>query len=347
MAHSHKSPVDFEKEAAILREHFSQAETEILLMIKKHCMYGSKNPKKWRIIQTVRINKFKRELKAYIKRFKSNSKHKIDKLVYSVYLDCIEEYEHEMKGRYEAKEVRQNDNDYLFESNELTSISDDIANKMQKGALSKYKETIKSTDDESNNTLDYAIAASLINIAGDGIKSVIDNSGRKYRPGSYLELAGRGAFFHIGLNAMRRVLGAYDHELVQVSAHELSCPRCAPWQGEILSVNYESRNYMSLQQAEDEGLFHPNCHHFLYPYFDGEETEEPIEYDEEAYEAQQKQRYYERGIREWKLKNKLAEGKLKPYTARKINEWEDNLKQHLEDYPYLVRELDREKIKAS
>ncbi|EAG8774323.1 minor capsid protein, partial [Listeria monocytogenes] len=86
MSHHH-APVDFEKEASILRNHFNNAEIELLLLIKKHVMYGAKNPTKWKFIQQSRLIKFKRELKAHISRFKDGTRDKIDKLTYSVYLD--------------------------------------------------------------------------------------------------------------------------------------------------------------------------------------------------------------------------------------------------------------------
>ncbi|MBC1801113.1 phage minor capsid protein [Listeria booriae] len=346
MAHAHSSPVDFEKDAAILRDHFNKAEIDILLMIKRHAMFGVENPSKWRFIQRSRLLKFKRELKGYISRFKEDSKDKIDKLTYQVYLDCVIEYDEEMTDRYGGMGyVEKSSEDYLPESDGLISITEEMANQWQKSAPAKYKETVKQTKDDSG-VLKYAIAASLINVAGDGLRHVIDESGRKWKPGSYVEMAARGAFFNVGLNAMRRVLGFYEHELVQVSAHVRSCPRCSPWQGEVLSVNYESREYKSLQEAENEGLFHPNCHHFLYSYFEGDETDEPIEFDEEGYSAQQKQHYYERGIREWKLKNQLAEGPTKQYTSGKVKQWEDNLTAHIKEYPFLEREINRETIKA-
>ncbi|XHI32977.1 hypothetical protein U1121_06820 [Listeria monocytogenes] len=50
--------VDFEKEASILRNHFNNAEIDLLLLIKKHVMYGAKNPTKWKFIQQSRLIRF-------------------------------------------------------------------------------------------------------------------------------------------------------------------------------------------------------------------------------------------------------------------------------------------------
>ncbi|EAH0099454.1 minor capsid protein, partial [Listeria monocytogenes] len=165
---SHHAPVDFEKEASILRNHFNNAEIDLLLLIKKHVMYGAKNPTKWKFIQQSRLINFKRELKAHISLFKDETRNKIDKLTYRVYLDCVNEYEDEMEARYQTKkEVDIQNDDYLSESDALIQISEDMANYWQKIAPSKYKQVVKKTKD-SNGVLKYAIATSLINVLGDG-----------------------------------------------------------------------------------------------------------------------------------------------------------------------------------
>jgi len=55
-------------------------------------------------------------------------------------------------------------------------------------------------------------------------------------------------------------------DLVKVSTHNGACPRCAPWQGKILSISGKDSGYPSLDQAKAAGLFHPNCAHCLLPY---------------------------------------------------------------------------------
>ncbi|EDN8735485.1 minor capsid protein [Listeria monocytogenes] len=346
MAHDHNSAVDFETDAGVLRDHFNASEVALLLLIKKHVMHGVNNPTTWKHVQQNRLSKFKRELRAFISRFKSDSKDRIDKLVLQVYLACVTEYEEEMQ---ESKGVKKNvskpEDDYRNEKESLYAITDQIASNWQTRATTGYQDTVNKTD-PSKGVLKYIAATSLINVFGDGIKGFLDDSGRKWKASAYVEMASRGAFFHVGLNAMRRVLGAYDHDLVQVSAHERSCPKCAPWQGQVLSVSGSSQIYTSLDEAEGAGLFHPNCHHFLSSYEDGEETDEPIPYDEEEYEAQQKQRYYERGIRDWKKKDVLAEGPVKQYTNGKVKQWENALKDHLNDNPFLEREKNRETVSA-
>lgn len=58
----------------------------------------------------------------------------------------------------------------------------------------------------------------------------------------------------------RMVENGYD--LVQVSAHA-GCDLCQPWEGKILSVTGNTKGYPTVKQAEDKGLFHPNCKHAI------------------------------------------------------------------------------------
>jgi hypothetical protein len=53
------------------------------------------------------------------------------------------------------------------------------------------------------------------------------------------------------------------YDLVQVTAHAGTCPICAPWEGKILSISGQSKEYDSVAEAEADGLFHPNCRHAI------------------------------------------------------------------------------------
>ena len=48
---------------------------------------------------------------------------------------------------------------------------------------------------------------------------------------------------------------------------------CAKWNGQIVSISGTSREYPALADAVEEGLFHPNCIHYLAVFNKGEEAE--------------------------------------------------------------------------
>ena len=55
----------------------------------------------------------------------------------------------------------------------------------------------------------------------------------------------------------------YGVDLVRIKHLNIhpQCPLCIPFQNKILSINGDSEGYMTIEQAESYGLFHPNCDH--------------------------------------------------------------------------------------
>ena len=48
--------------------------------------------------------------------------------------------------------------------------------------------------------------------------------------------------------------------IVHLNIHP-TCELCAPFEGKILSINGDEAGYMTIEQAENYGLFHNNCDH--------------------------------------------------------------------------------------
>lgn len=48
--------------------------------------------------------------------------------------------------------------------------------------------------------------------------------------------------------------------IVHLNIHP-TCDLCAPFEGKILSIGGNTTGYMTIQRAEEYGLFHPNCDH--------------------------------------------------------------------------------------
>lgn len=101
-------------------------------------------------------------------------------------------------------------------------------------------------------------------------------------------------------------------ELVEVSSHAGARPEHAAWQGQVYSRKGKHRNYpdfvSSTGYGTGAGLCGWNCYHTFYPYFEGLSkpsfSKDPARDagldNDEVYENQQRQRLYERRIRESK-----------------------------------------------
>lgn len=101
-------------------------------------------------------------------------------------------------------------------------------------------------------------------------------------------------------------------ELVETSSHSGARPSHAEWQGKVFCIRGHHKRYGDFYRetgyGTGAGLCGWNCYHSFYPYFEGLSTRsfshDPArdagKSNAEEYELQQKQRYYERQVREAK-----------------------------------------------
>ena len=95
----------------------------------------------------------------------------------------------------------------------------------------------------------------------------VDRSGRAWETGRYIQMNVRAnsmqVYNHQLMDGFARATGS---DLVRVSRDgrtEESCGICRKWAGRILSITGKTRGFPTVEHAEDDGLFHPNCIHTL------------------------------------------------------------------------------------
>lgn len=225
-----------------------------------------------------------------------------------------------------------------------------------------YRQTIFKTHvymQSGTKSLNQAIDMATKDFLSKGIDSITYADGKKVNIASYAEMclrtASQRATF-LGEGSKRDEWGIH---LVVVSAHANTCKMCAKWQGKVLIddvfshpskeyIEEYSKKYRLLSEAIKAGLLHPNCRHSLITYFEGI-TQIPVVPDEKealkTYEAEQKQRAYERAIRKQKRK---AAGTCdlvdKEKEQLKLKALEKRLREHLSKHKELRRNYEREKV---
>lgn len=211
-----------------------------------------------------------------------------------------------------------------------------------------------------------ATEAALQKWARNGIPGFIDRAGREWSMDAYAEMAVRTG----AMNAMREgyagTLTLNGMDLIRVTGHGYTCPACGRWQGKVLSLTGETPTgwqhmlhavedrYVSVhvagtvQEATDDGLFHPNCAHSTGLYLPGVTTLYKGPENAPTYEASQKQRAMEVEIR--KLKRELA-ASLTPESETQIHSQirgvQKNIRELLDEHPMLQRKPIREQIKTA
>ncbi|MBU1110803.1 phage minor capsid protein [Patescibacteria group bacterium] len=99
-----------------------------------------------------------------------------------------------------------------------------------------------------------------------GLASLIDKGGRKWTLDRYTDMLIRTKTAEARNRGLINRVVENKYDLVQVSSHPSSCPLCAPWQSKILSLTGNTKGYPTLTEAEESGLFHPNCRHAINVY---------------------------------------------------------------------------------
>ncbi|MFF0001301.1 phage minor capsid protein [Streptomyces avermitilis] len=202
--------------------------------------------------------------------------------------------------------------------------------------------------------------------ADAGIRSFVDQAGRRWQLTSYAEMAVRTATGRAATEAHMRTLAEHGVDLVVVSDAPRECPLCAPWEGRVLSIGgpegartvdvehateddrmVNVRVAGSLDEARARGLQHPNCRHSVSAYTPGLTRIEQATSDPDGYAAGQRQREIERGIRKWKRREAAAVTPEAQRAARaKVREWQGTMRDHLAAHPDLRRNPTREKLGA-
>ena len=104
----------------------------------------------------------------------------------------------------------------------------------------------------------------------------------------------------------------------------------------------------TLAAARAAGWGHPNCRCALQTYLPGVTRRDTIErprWDQEAYEAQQRQRGIERQIRGWKTQQAIAvPPEANAEAGQRVRAWQQAQRDLIDQYPYLKRQSAREQI---
>lgn len=105
-------------------------------------------------------------------------------------------------------------------------------------------------------------------LKNEGITALRDRSGREWDLLDYSRMLSRTKLTQAHNTGLSNRLVESGYDLVMVSDHFGTCPLCAPFERQILSLTGRTKGFFTLREAEREGLFHPNCRHTFSPYHD-------------------------------------------------------------------------------
>jgi len=155
----------------------------------------------------------------------------------------------------------------------------------------------------------------LERLTKQGITGFTDAAGRRWNLASYAEMAMRSSTANAMLQGHTDRITELGIDTVIVSDAVEECSICRPFEGRVLSLSgrttgrlKDGRTVMcSLAEAKSKGLFHNNCRHSHSIYLPGitkgqtKDTSDP-----EGNALREKQRAFERRIRELKRQDAIA-----------------------------------------
>lgn len=296
----------------------------------------------------------------------------VEKIVNEINIKFPEDIkESQMTREYIAKElgkeIKPPKEDKFFGVNEkkLNALQETVTNDLKKAQISVlrkmddvYRQTIFKTHvylQSGAKTINQAIDMATKDFLDKGINSITYKDGKQVNISSYAEMCLRTTSQRATFLGEGKKRDEYGIHLVVVTAHANTCKMCEPWQGKVLIDDIfchgtkDDGDYPLLSEAVKKGLLHPNCRHTLATYFPGITRLPVVPNGEEAiklYEAEQKQRYYERQLRKWKrFKVGTCDEENKEIASKKVKELEKALNNHLENNKELRRNYNREKAR--
>jgi hypothetical protein len=94
--------------------------------------------------------------------------------------------------------------------------------------------------------------------ARKGVAPLFDKAGRAMNMIGYAEMAVRTGAMNASFAGHLESLQSFGMDLVIVSEDGSPCERCAPWEGEILSISGGNTQYQTVDDAMED-IGHPNC----------------------------------------------------------------------------------------
>lgn len=256
-----------------LVQFYTEAEREILQAMNRALLRGN---------QTQYLESMKKNVEAILKNLRSGSRTWCEDAIPRIYTEGAKYADGQIKrlGLQSVSfgTVHQQAAQVLAEAtyNRLLGVSDTIGRQTSDIYRTMALESVRGTV-AGYETWQQSARKYRDNLAEKGVTGFRDRTNRNWNMRSYTEMVARTTTMQAHLQGTANRLLENGHDLVKVSKHAGACDLCVPWQGKILSLTGKTEGYPTLEEAEAEGLFHPNCKHAYGLYIDIDAEIEQLE----------------------------------------------------------------------
>jgi hypothetical protein len=199
----------------------------------------------------------------------------IRKEIPQYYLDGANQAVQDLKAM--GVDITKSANFAVINKEAITALTDDTALAFAEGMTGIYRNAGRIISETQKRQLNFIIAEGTLKgdarkaiantvaskLEEEGLSVLVDKGGRAWSFETYSDMLVRTKAVEARNQGLANRLLTSGYDLVEVSDHGTECPLCGPWEGEILSLNGETDGYDTVDDAEGEGLFHPNCEHAI------------------------------------------------------------------------------------
>jgi hypothetical protein len=348
---------------------FAEMEQELIKSFKRNMHKYTNTSDMWQAIKLKDLEMYRREVSKTIGEATEQAKHLSKVILKDDFMAGADKVDAFMKQFKLSIKTTSADDFFTLNREKLDTLLKSVYEDLNTASHAAYRmmddvyrQTMFKSQIAFNSgafTMEQAIDVATKDFLKQGINCIQYSNGAKVNIASYAEMVLRTSSHRATLMAEGARNQEWGITTIKITTHGSTCPLCSPWQGRVLIDDVYSGGKASdgdfplLSTAMNEGLFHPNCRHGSGTFFAGltsapkPPTKEQQEEVEAKYALEQKQRYNERKIREWKRK---AEGSMDEGNKRKakakVRYWQSEQRKLLKENDWLRRRYDREDTKG-
>lgn len=297
---------------------YAEAEERILIMIAARLARGIDEPG-WLDRQLIEVQQLLAEVRAYVDKLATRSSVVLEDTIRTAWNRGAALAGTDLRAAGVARSIAFGGVNQRAVAALLDTAHANLAPlglRIQSQAPSIYRSIVQQVSGQmlsGSMTRRQATAAAVQAWTDRGITGFVDSRGRSWTLTSYAEMTTRTAATQAIIQGHVEQLGDAGFDLVMISKAPESCDLCGPFEGKILSAKGRTplgfqtvdgtrfRVTDTLANATSDGLFHPQCRHRTTIYLPG--ITRPLDdapRDREGAAQREKQRAYERRLRELK-----------------------------------------------
>lgn len=352
---------------------YRSLEDEIFLMVanrlKTNSTHGKDHVLEWQIEKMQQLRMFNQETIKALSKATGLSEKAIKKAIADVGNGTIAGMDKELEKVYSTLPPPNHIDAILTTYVQQTFVEIDnyvnqtlITTNYGEGTVTRmYRKIVEETTGRvlaGTTTINKAVAETVIKWANKGVETAfVDRGGHVWSLERYADTVVRNTVNRTYNELRLSRMDEYGVDLVLVNSYSDAREACSKIQGKVASMKQPGENdskYPSIYEfgyGTPAGIRGINCRHILYPFVEGLNENNQIQYDpDKAYERGklvQQQRYHERQIRKAKRSLMLAEEIGNPETIEKYKKLVRTRQAKIREFVAehnLTRRYDKERI---